>query len=752
MAQDRVADFRIVLFGPPGAGKTETLKQLASRSKGSAPISLCDAEGSTILFDYFFLDLGAVDGVAVRFHFYALPGRPAYLLAARMGLHTADGVIFVVDGRDSRLPETLAWLKRLTKILSEVGRLLDTFPMVVQINKVDLARRDGGGGLSARRLGGLGAPTVETQANDGIGVREVFQKAMHAVLSGLGPLPDGLPPHPRGKPRPVRIDPALAREVNAANEIYLRPFSSSTTSYTPHSESFLGAILEKYDLLTPAQVREALALQTRAMKGSFDLTLGEILLKKNFLEPDDLDRGLALKAATEVIHEEILYGKIALERNLVPFENFRKALLFQKSTHFQYGLDSLLLDSGAITPRAHVEVLKELVKLHEDELQQDKAQATGRPTVSIKRRVATERQSKMFFGTLAVKNKFITEEQLGEALKQQREMKANGVNKYVGVILQEMGFLSPREVDIICSSLEKHLAKNPIEGYKIEAQLGRGAMGLVYAALHLRLDRIVALKVLDPKYAMDHEFIKQFYMEAKTAATLNHPNIVQAYDVGESSGYHYFSMEYVEGVTVKQLLEQRKAIEEPEAFDIILQIVSALHHSELNHMVHLDVKPSNIMITHNGVAKLCDLGLSKKTDSTSEKEDALVMGSPFYISPEQIERNPQLDSRADIYSLGATLFHMLTGRPPFQGKNTQEIFLKHLTHRVPDANEIVEGLSPGIGPLLKKMMQKEKEERYSNMEELWAAMRKLRGLEPETLKSDGFRSLTRKLSRVFRRQ
>ncbi|MHC5039446.1 MAG: protein kinase domain-containing protein [Planctomycetota bacterium] len=747
------ADFRIAFFGPPGVGKTETLRQLAQGMdgpQGNRLISFSTRDQSTLLYDYYLVDLGPIEGVTVRFHLYALPGKENYLLAARMGLHAADAVVFVTDGRDSHLPETLSYLKLLSKILGEVDRDLEKHPKVIQINKVDLAARDGGGALTERRLKQFQTAVVKTQAPKGEGVKEVFQEVVKAVLTPLGPLPDGLPPHPRGKPAPVKVDPELAREVTAANEIYLRTFSSSTTAFTPHSEVFLGAILEKYNLLSAPQVQEALNIRTRALKGDLELTLGEVLLKKGFLETEDLERGQSLKALSEIIHEEILYGKIALERNLVPFEKFRNALLFQKNNHFQYSLGTLFQDAGAIDARQHLQILHELQKLHHEEIRRDRELATGRTTVRIPRPDATDRKTTMFFGSLAVKNKFISKDQLSEALDYQKKLRDRGVKKYLGVILQEMGFLSPREVDIICSSLEKHIAKNPIKGYKIEAQLGRGAMGLVYAALQLKLDRIVALKVLDPKYAMDQDYIQRFYMEAKTAATLNHPNIVQAYDVGESMGYHYFAMEYVQGVTVKQLLEERKTIQEEEALDIILQMVSALHHAEVHHMAHLDIKPSNIMISTSGIAKLCDLGLAKKTDSVSEQDDNMIMGSPYYISPEQIERNPELDSRSDMYSLGATLYHMIAGRPPYTGKTTKDIFMKHLTHRVPDPTEIIPGLSSGLFPMLKKMMQKEREERFENMESLWKTMTKVRGVEGESLRTEGIRSFTRRLSRFLR--
>ena len=746
-------DVRIAFFGPPGSGKTETLRWIAESmgALGKASfVSIPGRDRSTLLHDYLLVDMGLVEGRAVRFHLYALPGKEPYALAARMGLHSADAVVVVLDGRDGRLAETLACLKRLEGYLSEAGKDLRSVPKVFQANKADLVQKDGGGAVTERRLRGLGAPVVATQADKGLGVRDVFKAAAGAALNHLAGLPGGFPPWPRGRPGAVKVDDRTAQEADAANEIYLRTFSSTTTTFTPHSEAFLGAILEKFKMITAAQLKEAVELRRRAVRNDLDLGLGEVLLKKEWVAPDDLDRAARLKASAEVIHEEILYGKIALENNLVPFETFRETLLFQKGGHFQFGLGSLLLDAGAISADDHLRILKGLEAAHREELAREAG--TLEPlTTAVKRPESKDRKTQMFFGSLAVKNKFITQAQLDEALLIQRQMRDRGNNKYLGVILQEKGFLSAKNVEIICSSLEKHIAKNPIEGYKIEAQLGRGAMGLVYAAMHLKLGRMVALKVLDPKFAMDQEYIRSFYQEAQIAATLNHPNVVQAFDVGESAGYHYFAMEYVEGVTVKQLLEERKIMEEKEAIAVIMQVVSALHHAERHHLVHLDIKPSNIMITTQGMVKLCDLGLAKRTDSTDASESH-IMGSPYYISPEQIERNPKLDSRADIYSLGATLFHMVCGRPPFEGANTQEIFLKHLTARLPDPGELNPKLSPGIRPILKRMLEKNREDRFPNMDDLWKALQKLKGSETATLHPDRPLSLAQRLSTMLRRK
>jgi serine/threonine-protein kinase len=315
--------------------------------------------------------------------------------------------------------------------------------------------------------------------------------------------------------------------------------------------------------------------------------------------------------------------------------------------------------------------------------------------------------------------------------------------------MRQKGVLSDEAIDIICRSLEEEISKNPIEGYEIIAPLGRGAMALVFQARQVNLDRRVALKVLDPKLWFDNDFVQRFVVEAKAAAKLNHPNIVQAYDVGTSRGYHYFAMEYVEGVTLSQFMERTGGkIPEDMALEAVRQVAKALEHAEEAQLVHRDIKPGNIMISRVGVVKLCDLGLAKRLDVSEGVDEAgVILGTPHYISPEQIDGQEGLDTRADIYSLGATLYHLLVGRPPYVGRSPEEVCLKHLSDPVPDPRRRNPQLSPSIVPLVQRMLAKSKEARYRCCADLIDAIEELRAGWPPC----GTRELAARLRHLFPR-
>jgi serine/threonine-protein kinase len=339
--------------------------------------------------------------------------------------------------------------------------------------------------------------------------------------------------------------------------------------------------------------------------------------------------------------------------------------------------------------------------------------------------------SKLLFGEIALKKKLVTKEQVEECLEIQRKLKEMGITKTLGAVMHDKKYLSMVEIKEILREMTGTKDWNAIEGYEILGKLGKGGMGSVYKARHQKLDRLVALKVLPPELAGDQEYLDRFLREARAAAKLNHPNIVQALDVGESYGYQYFAMEYVEGKTVKEMIEQEGSIEEARALDIVSQIAEALVHAWKNGMVHRDIKPSNIIVTPEGRAKLCDLGLAKHvSDDSAITQTGVIMGTPFYLSPEQA-RCEELDCRSDIYSLGVTLFHMLTGQVPFTGNSAATILYKHIFLEPPKPKSLNPKISSATSQLCVRMLAKKPEERPENpqvlLEELKAAARGLEG-------------------------
>lgn len=279
---------------------------------------------------------------------------------------------------------------------------------------------------------------------------------------------------------------------------------------------------------------------------------------------------------------------------------------------------------------------------------------------------------------------------------------------------------------------ESTLTLKEIGGFELIGKIGQGGMGTVFKARQKSLDRIVALKVLPPSVAKDAKFIERFQREARACAKLNHPNIVQGVDVGKdpATGVWYFAMELVDGPSVLKLLKEERVLPEERALQIARDIARALECASTHGIVHRDIKPDNILLTARGDAKLADLGLAKQlNDDASLTQSGQAVGTPYYMAPEQVRgRSDQLDIRTDIYALGGTLFHLVTGQPPFTGETSAVIMSKHLTEAVPKAIKINRDVSDGCSRMIEQMMQKERENRIQTPSDLIAQIeRVLRG-------------------------
>ncbi|HYK42624.1 MAG TPA: serine/threonine-protein kinase [Thermoanaerobaculia bacterium] len=232
---------------------------------------------------------------------------------------------------------------------------------------------------------------------------------------------------------------------------------------------------------------------------------------------------------------------------------------------------------------------------------------------------------------------------------------------------------------------EQSLAGRRFGAYDVLEELGSGGMGKVYRAKNVMLERIVALKTLTPLLSSDEGFVQRFLKEARVAARLNHPNIVQIYDFGCVEGIHYLAMEYVDGESLRAILK-RGRFSERDAILVIRQAVRALGVAHAIGIVHRDVKPDNLMLTSRGELKLVDLGIAKRLDEDGQGLTATgqAVGTPHYISPEQIRGLKDIDARSDIYSLGATFYHLVTGQAPYKGTSGALVMSMHLTAPLPD--------------------------------------------------------------------
>lgn len=270
--------------------------------------------------------------------------------------------------------------------------------------------------------------------------------------------------------------------------------------------------------------------------------------------------------------------------------------------------------------------------------------------------------------------------------------------------------------------------------FRVLKKLGEGGMGAVFLAEQIEMDRKVVVKVLHAEMTANNPVaIERFRREAKAVAQLNHPNIVQAYDVGKAGDYHFFVMEYVEGQTVYDDILKHKRFSEQEAIEIVSQIAEALQHAHSKGLIHRDVKPKNIMINKEGVAKLADMGLARAVSDKemAEAEAGKAFGTPYYISPEQIRGERTIGPPADIYSLGATLYHMVTGSVPFDGKNPSAVMHKHLKGELVPPDHVNPKLSAGISEVIEMMMAKEARKRYQNCADLLVDLRAVaRGESP----------------------
>ena len=295
-----------------------------------------------------------------------------------------------------------------------------------------------------------------------------------------------------------------------------------------------------------------------------------------------------------------------------------------------------------------------------------------------------------------------------------------------------------RELGVICDVVDREIASRggtrpasdssaeiaiaavrlDIPGHTIIDMLGTGSMGTVYKATQIALDRTVALKVLHEKYAHDQALSDSFIHEARATAQLSHPNLVSVYTVGRAGQHYYFTMEYVEGVTLGQVLYERVRLDVIEALMLGVQAARGLDHAHRSGIIHRDIKPENLMINNEGVLKIGDLGIAKSlSQAQSGARGEFIAGSPNYMAPEQALTG-RVDLRADIYGLGATLYHALAGRPPIDVETHSDLIKAHARPKVASVTLYAPKVPPEVAVVLDRMIAKKPEDRYPSMAEV----------------------------------
>jgi serine/threonine protein kinase len=359
------------------------------------------------------------------------------------------------------------------------------------------------------------------------------------------------------------------------------------------------------------------------------------------------------------------------------------------------------------------------------------------------------------FGEAAIRRGWCSLAHVGEALAAVRSATSRGeVPPRLEDLLVARGHLSEERAAALLGELRLSGTGELIAGYHILGRLGAGGMGTVYRARQLAMDRVVALKVFAVAEGERPDDAERFLREARSVARLVHPNIVRGFDAGEHGGVRYIAMELLEGATTLQLLRELGPFPERRALEVVRAVASALDHAWRHGVVHRDVKPSNIFHgTRERRIVLFDFGLAKRVvDDPFSSKGVVALGTPHYVSPEQVRRVPDLDARADLYSLGCTWYHLLTGRPPFPGSSSAEIAARHLTDPFPDPAAVKgrnETLQATAG-VMRKMCAKRREERYPDPGALIADLDELAdafGRDNETSATRIARSLVDRLVR-----
>jgi len=332
--------------------------------------------------------------------------------------------------------------------------------------------------------------------------------------------------------------------------------------------------------------------------------------------------------------------------------------------------------------------------------------------------MALDLETERLFAEIAVEKELVTQEVADECYFN-CEQTRGGTEQRVGEIMIIKGILT--KVQALGVLKEAHMRRGDkprIGGYELAEKLGSGGMGVVYKARQISMDRNVALKILPRRLSKDKTFVQRFLKEAQVMARLNHRNIIGAIDVGEAGGFYYFAMELIDGVSCDELLKEKERLPESDVLMLAVQAVQGLLHAQEQGITHRDIKPSNLMVCPDGTLKIADLGLALVHDLGESNHTGIRAGTPYYMAPEQVEGSSQIDFRADIYALGATLYELVTGKRPFEGDSPRTIMAKRLNEDPVPPIDICPQVSKGLSAIIMKMMARNQEDRFESFDDL----------------------------------
>ncbi len=323
------------------------------------------------------------------------------------------------------------------------------------------------------------------------------------------------------------------------------------------------------------------------------------------------------------------------------------------------------------------------------------------------------------FESVAVERGYVSPVQLDECREIRKKVAEAGLETSLEEVLVKKGFLNRQQVTAINASLGRG-PRAVIEGYTILEKIAQGGMGAVYKARQTSMDRVVAIKVLLPKFAKEKDAVDRFLREAKAIAKLSHPNIVAGIDAGVANGIYYYAMEFIDGDSMDRVVRRDGAMHWSQALPVIQQVAGALDHAHRQGFVHRDIKPGNILRLPDGSVKLADLGLARMAsgDDIYLTQTGVILGTPAYISPEQARSERMIDIRSDLYSLGITLFEFLSGRPPYESDNAIVVVTKHTSSDVPVQKLLDARVPEDVVEVVRKMCARDRRVRYQAPSEL----------------------------------
>ncbi|MFO8006370.1 MAG: serine/threonine-protein kinase [Candidatus Brocadiia bacterium] len=254
--------------------------------------------------------------------------------------------------------------------------------------------------------------------------------------------------------------------------------------------------------------------------------------------------------------------------------------------------------------------------------------------------------------------------------------------------------------------------------YRLDRLIGHGVMGAVYRAEDESTNQTVAVKVLPATVATNEEYTRRFLTEARVAQRLDHPNIIRVRDYGRDNGHYYLAMEYVDGESCKARIIREGKLPWREAVQIALQVARGLRAAAREGIIHRDIKPENVLVDTQGRVRIADLGLAKEQGRVEPMPSDTSLGTPDYMSPEQVNNSETVDLRSDIYSLGASLFHMICGKAPYTGRSAYEVMVKHVNAELPSPHKYAPDLPREVADVMRKMMAQDPEDRYQTYEDL----------------------------------